>query len=340
MKKILLIVLVLISIINLSSCTENKEDVADLSEEFVSYTDKNLLTVNDFYEKVCGYWGYMYEGRLEVVHFYENEFEHFVYCGAFLLKGEVVGICENNGNIMLTVSHRRNYLDLNDDETDTVQSSRYFTSNDNFSRNLILLNDLTGTKRFPLTYLGETMSEVETAAKDFDLLKEKSTTNVYVPEDARVADITLDILNISYYDYSKMIGTDAFLKFTNPGNTMQYYTKYIEEKDYYYVNETFIAGENGEIELFACYGSLLSDKNTPSVSEIINELKLTALFSIEPAFAEVNNGRNVMSLYYWKTNNGYIGFITVNGYIDPSSCYSCGVLEIIAFEDLSYLNII
>ena len=150
-------------------------------------------------------------------------------------------------------------------------------------------------------------------------------------EEAGVPFVSLycDTLGMSASGYENQNGA-LFLKVTNPDE--QFYICPSNTAQYYWgTNEVLIGVRNNKISLVLSYAS-------SQVRDVINSIGATALFEIQPAVQKVSTWYNSQYFFYWKIENGYIGFIAIGG-DDPLKCYDYAAHSIIYFEDLNDINI-
>lgn len=178
------------------------------------------------------------------------------------------------------------------------------------------------------------------AEKDYDLRKwDDSMIEEIIPGDYTTpyAELSFDILNASFDGYKNQTGA-TFIEQTAQGSLEPYYIKKLESVKYFYgTNEVVVGVKDNDIHMMTCWGSDIAGHTSPQVREVINKLGANELFEIYPAVLEVENSYNSKTFFYWKIENGYIGFITIGGN-DPANCYSSCVLNVLLFKDLSIIN--
>lgn len=151
------------------------------------------------------------------------------------------------------------------------------------------------------------------------------------------ASLSFDILNASFEGYKNQTGA-TFFENSTQGFLEPYYIKKLEAVKYFYgTNEVVVGVKDNDIYLMMRWASDIAGHTSPQVREVINELGANELFEIYPAVLEVENTYNSNTFFYWKIENGYIGFVTIGGN-DPTNCYSSCALSVLLFKDLSIIN--
>lgn len=148
------------------------------------------------------------------------------------------------------------------------------------------------------------------------------------------APINFNILDLTVNGYINKTGNTLFEMSSE--QIELYLMNQFDDTQYYFTSDiSFVAFRYNKIRMLSSSVSNLTDSPSSMMRDVISSLGADELFEIEPAVKTLQNS-NV--LFYWKTENGYIGFITV-GVNDPKHCYANAVISIVFFEDLNIIRI-
>ncbi|MBR0348408.1 MAG: hypothetical protein IIX16_02075 [Clostridia bacterium] len=167
-----------------------------------------------------------------------------------------------------------------------------------------------------------------------DGLKAKLFSKIY---SAPFVPISFDLLNLSFDGYKNY--TDAvFIDIKTYDQLTPYYLKFDDSIKYYYNSEnTLIGVKDDDICIIDCFASDLTGITSPQVRDVILAIDAIKLFEVKPAVVEITNSRNSRYFFYWKTENGYIGFTTIGGN-NPENCYNYTAYQLVLFENPRILN--
>ncbi|MBE7046439.1 MAG: hypothetical protein E7396_03385 [Ruminococcaceae bacterium] len=157
MKKLFLLLLTVLMIFSLSACEESKDNAVynDGEKEEIITSD---ITVDEFFEKVNGYWGASaMEDCWEVVGFYDKKIYLFDYPGHYwITDGNVKTLhIEEDGTIVADIVYL--YPELGGPTTKEEATLR-IRSNDEFKNSLVLVGDSVTSE---YVYMGETFEQME-----------------------------------------------------------------------------------------------------------------------------------------------------------------------------------
>lgn len=156
-------------------------------------------------------------------------------------------------------------------------------------------------------------------------------------EDFPVAWLRASALDSTFTGYYNQTGA-SFFELSDQASLNTYYLKKVSGVRYYYgTNDTVIGVNNGEISLVLYHASDFVGHTSPRVREVINALGAHELFEIQPKMIEVNNSHNSQYFFYWKIENGYVGFTTIGGNA-LTDCYDYVAYTLVLFEDISSIS--
>lgn len=159
-------------------------------------------------------------------------------------------------------------------------------------------------------------------------------TTPYVP-------ISFNVLNMSFAGYQNQTGA-YFYEGKHQDTLAPYYIRMTDDIQYYLGstgNDILAVGvDSGEVCLLSSFGTSIVGYSAPDVREVINKLEVQELFEVQPAVAKINNINDSINFFYWKIENGYIGFGAIGG-SNPANCYNYAMHCMVLFEDLSMINI-
>lgn len=168
---------------------------------------------------------------------------------------------------------------------------------------------------------------------------EWSNDYLYSDLNLEVVPISSNIINSTFVSYQNRTGATFFDK-SNSGTIDLFYLNNFQNIKYYYgSNETFLAVRDEKISLITYHCSDITGNNTSILRDVINKLNAYELFYVIPEVIQIKNGNNTQNFFYWKIQNGYIGFIILNG-SDPLKAFDYCAYSVYFFDDISLLNIV
>lgn len=155
----------------------------------------------------------------------------------------------------------------------------------------------------------------------------KESNNSYIHKYLGILDKSFETLNYQM-DYS------LFEQTNNQAVFMPFYIEKEENVKYYMDENNVLYGiENGEISVVSYL-----DTDGHQVKELINKLEMHELFEMQPMECKISNNRETRAFFYWKADNGYIGFVILGG-AGQLSVYDCVATNVIILEDFSAINV-
>lgn len=174
--------------------------------------------------------------------------------------------------------------------------------------------------------------EIPTGNSENQFVAASTITEPTEPNSTPYVPILLRLLDTSAAGYKNETG-DTFFGPLEQGTLDNFYLKTSNQTKFYYTtSDTVIGIKDNDM-------SVVANVINEPVRDTIKKLNVPILFEVHPAVCEVNNSHNTNNFFYWKTSNGYIGFVTIGGN-DPSVCYQYHAYAYIMFEDLSVINMV
>lgn len=166
-------------------------------------------------------------------------------------------------------------------------------------------------------------------ADNFNSKTSDGTLKIYKANEPYVS-IRCDLLDMTAMEYQTKTGAQ-FLKIKNPEE--QYYLRLSDTAQYFYGTDEVLVGiRNGAVCLVASYDSL-------RVRDFINSTGSIEFWKSSPNANVVANWHNSKNFYYWKIDNGYIGFITL-AKDNIFNFYNSEIFSTIYFKEPNDINII
>ncbi|MBR2476775.1 MAG: hypothetical protein IKB50_01420 [Clostridia bacterium] len=164
-----------------SACQKEDGAAAEKKpEKETEVTAEEQISVEDFCNKVKGFWFNKSEsGELSIVSFENGTMDDFVYCSEYSIKDGVIKDAKEDGAVFeIKVEYRE---DSHGNETEgTLQETTFsLSSNDDFRRKLILVRDNGVSLNYE--YIGATYDEAEAILEDIGHYEINNTTDSKTP---------------------------------------------------------------------------------------------------------------------------------------------------------------